>query len=106
MRKAVVIAILLTLPALAAKSPKLKVPKSNFGSHTVVRRQQTSTERWAAIRGFREKHPCPSTRVRGGVCPGYNIEYIKPLEIGGKRSPKNLRWRAVAPPVPETEGTR
>lgn len=86
------------------KQPKMIVPKANkpgkgfSRSTTVVRRQETSQERWAAIRAFRKKNPCPSNGSNGGICPGYNLNYIKPLHQGGKRSPKNLRWE----PIPDT----
>ena len=98
----------LAVPSLDArnksKPPRLKTPKAQSASKgrfgmrtTVVRRQETSTERWAAVRAFKQKNPCPANGVVGGFCPGYNLYYIKPLSQGGKRSPKNLQWRPAEP---------
>ena len=46
----------------------------------------------AAIRQFRETHPCPTTSHSWGACPGYVISHITPPCKGGLDVPDNLQW--------------
>jgi hypothetical protein len=46
----------------------------------------------AAIRQFRETHPCPTTAHNWGDCPGYVVTYITPPCKGGIDAPANLQW--------------
>ena len=98
--------LILAVPSLEAKKKpiRMKVPqaqsetKGRFGvRRTVVSRRETSAERWSAIRSFKQKNPCPANGAVGGFCPGYNLDYIRPLDQGGKRSAKNLQWRPIEP---------
>jgi hypothetical protein len=44
---------------------------------------------------FRKIHPCPSTGSRFGACPGWNIDHVVPLAVGGCDSVSNLQWLPV-----------
>jgi hypothetical protein len=46
----------------------------------------------AAIRQFRETHPCPTTGHNWGDCPGYVVIHITPPCKGGADVPANLQW--------------
>ena len=44
---------------------------------------------------FRYLHPCPSTGSTKGACPGYQIDHIKALELGGPDSDENMQWLTI-----------
>src|SRR4051812_22693384 len=46
----------------------------------------------AAIRQFREAHPCPTTAHTWGDCPGYVVTYVTPPCKGGTEAQDNLQW--------------
>jgi hypothetical protein len=46
----------------------------------------------AAVRQFRETHPCPTTAHTWGDCPGYVVTHITPPCKGGPDVPANLQW--------------
>lgn len=50
----------------------------------------------AAIRQFRETHPCPTTAHNWGDCPGYVVTHITPPCKGGADVPANLEWQTHA----------
>lgn len=45
---------------------------------------------------FKMSHPCPSTGLRRGSCPGYVIDHVKALACGGADDPINMQWQTVA----------
>lgn len=47
----------------------------------------------AAVKEFREKHPCPTSGHSWGACPGYVVNHIKPPCKGGLDVPANLQWQ-------------
>jgi hypothetical protein len=50
----------------------------------------------AARSAFKRMHPCPSTGLDHGCCPGYVIDHINPLECGGADAPFNMQWQTIA----------
>jgi hypothetical protein len=50
----------------------------------------------AAKDAFKRSHPCPSTGKSSGACPGYVIDHVKPLKLGGADSPSNMQWQTTA----------
>ncbi len=50
----------------------------------------------AAKDEFKRRHPCPSTGKGSGLCPGYVIDHVKPLECGGPDSPSNMQWQTLS----------
>ena len=50
----------------------------------------------AAMRAFREDHPCPSTGSTRGPCPGYVVDHFRALKHGGDDSPSNMQWQKTA----------
>lgn len=55
----------------------------------------------APVRKFRATHPCPANGSLKGPCPGYLVDYKKPLARGGKDDPGNMRWRTIAQAMKE-----
>jgi hypothetical protein len=47
-------------------------------------------------REFQREHPCPSTGLASGPCPGYRKDHIKALACGGPDAVYNMQWQAVA----------
>jgi 5-methylcytosine-specific restriction endonuclease McrA len=45
---------------------------------------------------FQQVHPCPSTGLTAGHCPGYVVDHIVPLKRGGADSPENMQWQSTA----------
>jgi len=45
---------------------------------------------------FRKHHPCPVNGKKTGKCPGYIIDYIRPLKRGGADWPSNMQWQERA----------
>jgi hypothetical protein len=45
---------------------------------------------------FQRLHPCPANDARQGDCPGYVIDYVVPLCMGGPDVAYNMRWQTVA----------
>lgn len=49
------------------------------------------------LRIFRATNPCPATGKTGiNACPGWVVEYIKPLRAGGADHPSNMQWHTKA----------
>jgi hypothetical protein len=49
----------------------------------------------AVLRQFQLEHPCPSTGLTSGACPGWVKDHIVPLCHGGPDLPTNLQWQTV-----------
>jgi hypothetical protein len=47
-------------------------------------------------REFQYEHPCPSTGLRLGACPGYRKDHIVPLACNGSDAVSNLQWQTIA----------
>lgn len=59
----------------------------------------SAADRSRALRAeFMREHPCPSTGRTAGACPGWQVDHVVPLCLGGQAvdAPKNLRWITVA----------
>jgi hypothetical protein len=47
-------------------------------------------------REFQREHPCPSTGLTMGACPGYRKDHVVPLACGGPDVVSNLQWQTIA----------
>ena len=41
---------------------------------------------------FRKANPCPSTGMTTGRCPGYHVDHIQALMLGGRDEAANMQW--------------
>ncbi len=41
---------------------------------------------------FQKMHPCPSTGLSTGACPGWSKDHVIPLACGGCDSIENMQW--------------
>ena len=46
-------------------------------------------------REFQLTHPCPSTGLTSGACPGYVKDHIVPLACGGPDAPLYMQWQTI-----------
>ena len=46
-------------------------------------------------REFQLTHPCQSTELTSGACPGYVKDHIVPLVCGGPDAPSNMQWQTI-----------
>lgn len=108
-------------PADAAIDRDLQETRYTGGT---VRLADGSIRRRAdVIAAFRKIHPCPSTMLYAGACPGWAINHDRPLACGGRDAVSNMSWmptdiktcagahcvdryerkiNALDPPVPDT----
>lgn len=49
----------------------------------------------AEVRAFRDENPCPSTGLKRGACPGYQVDHTIPLCAGGPDKQENMFWLSV-----------
>lgn len=47
----------------------------------------------AQVRKFRSDHPCPATHSTKGACPGWVVDHVIPLCLGGVDEPRNMQWQ-------------
>jgi hypothetical protein len=50
----------------------------------------------AVAREFQREHPCPSTGLTSGPCPGYWRDHVVPLACGGPDAVSNMQWQTIA----------
>jgi hypothetical protein len=46
-------------------------------------------------REFQREHPCPSTGLTSGACPGYRKDHVVPLGCGGPDTVANMQWQTI-----------
>lgn len=57
---------------------------------------QARIERSAAeVLAFKRANPCPSTQLRRGACPGYQVDHVQPLCSGGADAKANMQWLSI-----------
>jgi len=44
------------------------------------------------LAAFRKLYPCPETGKVRGACPGWAIDHVIPLAVGGCDAVRNLQW--------------
>jgi len=49
----------------------------------------------AETAAFKRENPCPSTGLRRGACPGWQIDHVRPLCAGGLDHRSNMGWLNV-----------
>jgi hypothetical protein len=79
--------ITIVLAALACCVPPMA--PVNVASASEHRSRQVASE-------FQREHPCPSTGLPTGACPGCRKDHIVPLACGGPDTVQNLQWQTTA----------
>lgn len=83
--------VLSVTPAFAAPAPEQLVETRYCGAPQrnadgTIKRSNT------VLAAFQKIHPCPSTGLASGACPGWAKNHIIPLACGGCDSVANLVW--------------
>ena len=50
----------------------------------------------AEVLAFKRHNPCPSTDLRRGACPGFEVDHVQPLCSDGPDTVANMQWLSVA----------
>ena len=100
--KMVVLLLLLATPSLAARRSETRDqgrPRVHHASYCMAC-ERDSTGRikrsTTARRYFRAEHPCPTTGLTAGPCPGFVIDHIQALKHGGADRPSNMQWETIS----------
>lgn len=94
---AILSAQMVTIPKLPP--PRMRKPPSCNNCVRDVNGQISHNP--APVREFRATHPCPADGSLKGPCPGYLVDFKKPLARGGKDDPRNMRWKSIAQALKE-----
>lgn len=87
------ILLLCLLPLLSVAGP---LDETRYCTVTPKRTADGSILRRAdVLHAFKKHHPCPSTGQSVGACPGWNIDHVIPLAVGGCDAVGNLQWLPV-----------
>lgn len=86
----VAVATMLTLLSTEAKADPLKEERyigtpNRDANGKLVRRTDV-------LAAFKRIHPCPSTGLTTGACPGWQMNHVIPLACGGLDGVSNLAW--------------
>ena len=92
MRVIILLALLVMTSACStfASVPPEDLIDDRYGATKVESRSST------VLRHFRKIHPCPSTNLTTGPCPGWNIDHVIPLACYGRDVVSNLQWLPVS----------
>jgi 5-methylcytosine-specific restriction endonuclease McrA len=90
----VIIASLLACPASRAAMQTDVDPRICYASPSQIPRSADGSilRSGAARTAFVRMHPCPSTGLTRGTCPGWQVDHVIPLACGGCDSPSNMQW--------------
>lgn len=77
--------LLLVAPLALAQDPRYGGPPERDADGSIKRSR-------AVLREFQRIHPCPSTGLQSGACPGWFKDHVIPLVCGGLDSVENLQW--------------
>jgi len=47
------------------------------------------------VKAFRSQNACPATDQHRGACPGWQVDHVRPLCMGGPDAMPNLQWLSV-----------
>lgn len=46
----------------------------------------------AEVLAFKRHNPCPVTGLARGACPGWAVDHVRPLCLGGPDTRENMQW--------------
>ena len=88
-----VVVALLGIAAVVTYANAGQLDETRYCTVTPTRDADGSISRRAdVLRAFRDRYPCPSTGKTRGACPGWNIDHVIPLAVGGCDAVPNLQW--------------
>lgn len=70
---------------------------STLGILALSKDSQAATTRSSSqVAKFKKLNPCPANNKTKGSCPGYIVDHIIPLCLGGLDDPSNMQWQTKA----------
>lgn len=88
---------LLSLTAIAETALDVAMPKDAKVCDFVPRTPAGDIKRnGKELRKFQLVHPCPSTGLTTGICPGWAIDHVIPIACGGCDLVVNMQWLPLA----------
>lgn len=82
--------LLAPLLALANVDPRQEI---RYCTDTPARASDGTIARDMSILGvFKKQHPCPLTGKPDGACPGWAVNHVVPLAVGGCDAVWNMQW--------------
>jgi hypothetical protein len=93
-----IVALILSLLACSSHSGQLADPLIETRYTDVVKRNASGDiiRRADVLKAFQKIHPCPSTGLPTGKCPGWQMNHVIPLACGGVDAVSNLMWVHVS----------
>jgi hypothetical protein len=83
----------LLIPAYALSNP---LEETRYCTIEPIRTESGAIFRDSKVtRAFRSIHPCPVTNLKTGACPGWQMDHVIPLAVGGCDTVSNLQWLPV-----------
>jgi hypothetical protein len=83
------LALLLLLPTLAFAQ---LVDPRYCGAEVKREADGTIMRSRLVLKHYQILHPCPSTGLKTGACPGWALDHVIPLACGGCDEIGNLQW--------------
>lgn len=90
MIRALVLLLLLAGPAIAATDARICGTGPQRDPDGRIHRSRD------VLRDYQSIHPCPSTGLTTGKCPGWALDHVVPLACGGCDAIINLQWMKLA----------
>ena len=88
------LACLLLLPAMASADDARRCYTDRS---QIPRAADGSIKRSTAVRAaFVRLYPCPATGEVSGACPGWAVDHVIPLAVGGCDAVENAQWLPTA----------
>lgn len=78
--------LLFALPAFAATDARICGTEPTRDANGKIARSKS------VLHDYQSIHPCPSTGLTTGACPGWALDHIIPLACGGCDAIENLQW--------------
>jgi len=91
----VILGLLIYRAAMAQTVDPTLVETRYFGS-PIRNADGTIKRRSDVLKAFQAIHPCPSTGLTTGACPGFAKNHDIPLGCGGADAVSNLTWQSTA----------
>jgi 5-methylcytosine-specific restriction endonuclease McrA len=93
-RLVIIVSLLVCTASRAATQTDAADPRICYASPSQIPRDADGSIRRssAARAAFMRMHPCPSSGLTRGACPGWQIDHVIPLACGGCDEPANMQW--------------
>jgi len=97
MKYFIILTLLATsIPTIADTTPLSSYSDPRFQGFVIRDKNGRIKRSRAVLRKFQKIHPCPSTGLTTGKCPGWSLDHVYSLACGGVDDIINLQWMPYA----------